>query len=310
LKTYLVTGAGGFVGSHLTERLLNRGDRVVALVRDGRATPDLGRDVIHGSVDDVSVVRRALARYDLDGVFHLAAHAKVEECRRDPLGAFESNVRGTYTLLDALSRGEPIPTVVATTDHVYGERGSDGLPAREDSPFRGGGSAYDVSKAAADIIAQSYSTRIVRCANIYGRGDRDLSRIVPSMVTDVLEGRQIRIRSDGSPIREYLHIEDAVDGYLAVMDHGRDHRAYNLGSTMDLSVMNVAVLVMDAANALGLLAYERPPIILGTRTGDISRITLNSQRAKEELGWTPKVEILDGLKDTIAWWYAERKGLT
>ena len=303
MSTYLVTGAGGFVGGHLAEALLNRGHRVLALVRDDG--PPAGCEAIRGSVEDVSVVRRAVSRYELDGVFHLAAHAKVEECRRDPLGCFESNVRGTYTLLDALSRGKPVPTVVATTDHVYGERRPGDFPSGEDDPFRGGGSAYDVSKAAADIIAQSYNTRIVRCGNIYGPGDRDLSRVVPSMVNDVLTYRPITIRSDGTPVREYLYVNDAVLGYLAVMEHGRDRRVYNLGSSPELSVRELAKLVIGAAESLGIVV-DRNPMVLGTRTGDISSIILDSRRAKNELGWRPNIAIDTGLRKTIEWWKFER----
>jgi CDP-glucose 4,6-dehydratase len=306
VKTYLVTGAGGFVGSHLAHRLHCEGHRVVALVRDDPAPKFC--ETIRGSLEDMSVMRRAVNAHTYDGIFHLAAHAKVEECRRDRLGCFESNVRGTYTLMEALEGSRGVPVVMATTDHVYGDV-PPGTVSHESDPFYGGGTAYDVSKACADLIGQMYGrmgdVRIVRCGNIFGPEDRDMSRVVPSMINDALDGRRIQIRSDGTPVREYLHVNDAVEGYMAVMTQGSLSRIYNLGGT-PLSVKELADRIALANERAGGRA-PREHDILGTRKGDIQRIVLDSDRAGVELGWAPRVTVDEGLYRTLLWWCAERK---
>lgn len=307
MSTYLVTGGAGFVGSELIRRLLNSGHRVVALARDDE--PPSRCTVIRGSVEDIDVVRRAVARYPIDGVFHLAAHAKVEECRRDVLGCFESNVRGTYILLSVLAQTPTVPVVVATTDHVYGDHKPGDAPSKESDPFVGGGSAYDISKAAADSIAmgfgQTQDVRVVRCVNIYGPGDRDMSRVVPSMVDDVTAGRAISIRSDGTPVREYLYVDDAVDAYVRAMYHGKKGQAYNIGTEVGTSVIELSQRIFDVTKVLGYRSVGAS-VILGTRTGDISQIRLDSSKAHRELGWHAATHLDRGLFKTIEWWSVRR----
>ncbi|MBV9125683.1 MAG: NAD(P)-dependent oxidoreductase [Planctomycetes bacterium] len=313
MKTYLVTGATGFVGQHLCHRLLTQGNRVVTIVRDNE---DVGfRSVIkiQGSVTDVETVRRAAARYELDGVFHLAAHAKVEECSRDPMGAWESNVRGTYVVLDTLHRMYArLPIVVATSDHAYGNHHVGDRASVETDPFVGGGGVYDTSKSCADMIAQVYmgmgaDVRTVRCGNIYGPWDRDMSRAVPSFIGDVLHRRPIQIRSDGQAVREYLYIDDAIEGYIKVMGDylapglSPPRGAYNFGGKVAINVIELAEQVTRAGTRAG---YKRvgDPVILRERQGDIRQIMLDTSKAQRELLWKPKIDLSEGLDRTFFWW--------
>jgi CDP-glucose 4,6-dehydratase len=320
MKTYLVTGAAGFVGRALSLRLMQQGHRVVAIARDEE--PPKGCTVIHGSVTDPEVVRRAAARFELDGAFHLAAHAKVEECARDPLGTWESNVRGTYIFLEEMRRYSRLPIVVATSDHAYGNHHVGDDPSMEGDPFVGGGGYYDTSKSCADMIAQAYmrdgcDVRTVRCGNIYGPGDTDLSRAVPAFINDVLRNRAIEIRSDGQAVREYLYIDDAVDGYLAVAGDETSlppglqtpSGAYNFAGDAAINVIELAEQVIRAGYSCG---YGRgpEPKILRERTGDIRQIRLDTGKARHRLLWKPCVGIKEGLERTFEWWMERnRKGL-
>lgn len=303
MGNFLVTGASGFVGGALTRQLLREGNRVITVLRDGEAPR--GCEVVRGSVADPLVMSRALTKLRLDGVYHLAAHAKVEECHREPIAAFDSNVRGTYLLLE-MATGMGIPIVVATTDHVYGDRPLGSPPATEDQPFVGGG-IYDTSKACADMIALCYGqrlgadVRIVRCGNIYGPGDTDESRIVPSLMADLINERPLTIRSDGTPVREYLYIDDAVGAYAVVMSAGRAGRAYNFAGAQSLSVIGVAKAVKTVWDR-EVIPGSKEIVVLGQRTGDIRQLRLDTTRAQTELGWRPCIHLDPGLCETMDWW--------
>ncbi|HEY3188185.1 MAG TPA: NAD-dependent epimerase/dehydratase family protein, partial [Solirubrobacteraceae bacterium] len=229
----LVTGAQGFIGSWLAERLLDEGARVVTLLRDVEPdarfnTDGIAERCVHvrGDLLDYETLVRALNEHEIKAVFHLAAQTIVGTANRSPLSTFETNIRGTYTLLEA-SRGvghvgNPVErVVVASSDKAYGNH--DELPYREDFPLQPR-YPYDVSKAATDMIARSYATTygipvaVARLANVYGGGDFNWSRIVPDTARALLDGKRPVIRSDGKPERDYMYVEDAVDAYLAIAD--------------------------------------------------------------------------------------------
>lgn len=321
-KTYLITGASGFVGSELAHSLVWSNDegrvgtnRIVALVRDHEPTMPL-HDVVRGSVDDERAVKRALAMGPYDGIFHLAASAKVEVCAANPLEAWDTNVRGTYTLLECANR-LTCPIVVASSDHAYGVSG--GRKFSEDDPYVSGGGIYDVSKSCTDMIAMCYSrmadVRVVRCGNIYGPSDRDTSRLIPSILADLWAGRAPTIRSDGTAVREFLHITDAVAAYKAVLDKGQAGEAYNFAGDKAWSVSDVVRQIVDIWEEIRLGLEDRkaypslysprfmPPakkvVVLGTRKGELSRLTLNDNKAFNELGWSTKVTLKQGIGDMI-----------
>jgi CDP-glucose 4,6-dehydratase len=337
MSTFVVTGATGFIGRKLAESLAmdwieeRYKHKVVVLVRDG-APPNSATDVVRGELEDLRTCERLIAEYQPDGVFHLAAQAIVGIGKRDPFNTLESNVRGTYNLLEAFRRHrkEGSRMVVASSDKAYGELPAMASAYTEDMPLEGRG-PYDVSKTCADLIAQSYGITyglpiaIIRAGNVYGPGDDDLSRIIPSLCDDVIHMRPLTIRSDGTPIREYLHVWDVVKGYRAAYEkNDLGGRAYNLGTGVAFTVKGVAEVFFSMLEKMSreptdwmshaytrvqsvktwLWKFKDNPIeILGTRTGEIQRQVLDPARAWNELRWGPNIQLIDGLRDTFmdAW---------
>ena len=311
----LVTGAQGFVGSWLAERLLEDGARVVVPRRDEPADSRFRSDGVEARCDVVlcdltqlDTVLRVLAEHEVTRVFHLAAQTIVGTANRAPLATFESNVRGTWTLLEACRlTGGVEAVVVASSDKAYG--GHDELPYREDTPLRPVW-PYDVSKACADLIARSYAAAyglpvaVMRLANVYGGGDLNWSRIVPDTCRALARGERPVVRSDGTPERDYLHVDDAVEAYLSVaMSLERPEprgRAWNAGNDSPLAVIDVV------ERLVALSGRDVEPDVRGTGTppGEIDRQYLDSTAIRSELGWTPRVELEEGLRRTWEWYAA------
>ena len=322
-KTILVTGGQGFVGCWLVERLLELGARVVVLGRDAHPRSRFRVEgieerchAVHADVTDLDGVLRILTEYDVWAVFHLAAQAIVGVANRSPLSTLESNVRGTYTVLEAC-RARQAPAgpveriVVASSDHAYGPHAG---AFREDLALEPR-YPYDVSKGCADMIARSYAftydmpVAVTRLANIYGGGDLNWSRIVPDCARALVLERRPVIRSDGTPVRDYLYVEDAVDAYLAVaesLDAPKFRgRAWNAGPDEPSSVLELVRRLIAASGK------DVEPEIRGRGTppGEIQRLSLDSTSIRHELGWWPKWSLDDGLRATYAW-YEEALGST
>lgn len=316
-RTVLVTGAQGFVGSWLAERLLDNGAQVVALQRDVEPQARFRSDgiearcvIAQGDVTDYEAVLRVLNEHAVTAVFHLAAQAIVGVANRSPLSTFETNVRGTYVLLEACRAvgvvGEAVSEiVVASSDKAYGDH--DELPYRESFALRPR-FPYDTSKACADLIARSYAATyglpvaVTRLANVYGGGDFNWSRLVPDTARALVAGERPVIRSDGSPERDYLHVDDAVDAYLAVAaslsaDALRG-RAWNAGWGEPRSVRTVVDLLIAASGA----RVEPDVRGDGVPHGEIDRQSLDSAAIEQELGWRPKVGLEQGLSATWEWY--------
>jgi CDP-glucose 4,6-dehydratase len=308
-----VTGAYGLLGTWLVRALLERGDRVTVLRRDEPAASALALeglegdcDVVTGDVCDGELIERALADYEIDTVFHLAAQTLVGTAQRSPVATFETNVRGTWLLLDACRRLEVPRTVVAASDKAYGPH--DELPYREDFALQAR-YPYDASKAAADLIARSYfhtygtPVAVTRFANLYGGGDLNFSRLVPEAAAAAIQGRRPVIRSDGSPERDFLYVQDAVDAYMAIagaLGAGAAGEAFNAGGGEPHSVLDVVELVCRAAGT------EVEPDIRGAGTppGEIDRQFVDSTKLRELTGWEPRVALDDGLARTVDWYRA------
>jgi CDP-glucose 4,6-dehydratase len=308
-----VTGAYGLLGTWLVRALLERGDRVTVLRRDEPAASALALeglegdcDVVTGDVCDGELIERELADYEIDTVFHLAAQTLVGTAQRSPVATFETNVRGTWLLLDACRRLEVPRTVVAASDKAYGPH--DELPYREDFALQAR-YPYDASKAAADLIARSYfhtygtPVAVSRFANLYGGGDLNFSRLVPEAAAAAIQGRRPVIRSDGSPERDFLYVQDAVDAYMAIagaLGAGAAGEAFNAGGGEPHSVLDVVELVCRAAGT------EVEPDIRGAGTppGEIDRQFVDSTKLRELTGWEPRVALDDGLARTVDWYRA------
>jgi CDP-glucose 4,6-dehydratase len=313
----LVSGAHGFVGSHLARALLERGDGVRVLDRPAPRLADVGGErrsgldllgiraeveLVEADLRDAEAVATAVA--GVDSVFHLAAQTIVGVARESPLETFEVNVRGAWNVFEACRTHRVGRIVFASSDKAYGS--SPELPYREDFPLRGT-YPYDASKAAADTIARSYATAyelplaVTRFANVYGGGDLNFSRLIPETVVALLDGRPPAIRSDGSPERDFLHVDDAVSAYLAIaaaLDRGAAGEAFNAGGEQPHSVREVVELIARAADA----GVEPRFLGAGSPDGEIDRQFVDSSKLRELTGWRPEVGLDDGLRRTLEWY--------
>jgi CDP-glucose 4,6-dehydratase len=313
----LVTGAQGFIGSWLVSRLLDEGARVAVLRRDVPAESRFGIegleercDVVQGDLVDYESLVRALNEYEIGAVFHLGAQTIVGTANRSPLSTWETNIRGTYMLLEACRAvgvvGNGIErVVVASSDKAYGDH--DELPYHEDFALQPR-YPYDVSKAATDMIARSYAVTyglpvaVTRLANVYGGGDFNFSRIIPDTARALVDGDRPVIRSDGTPERDYIYAADAVDAYLAIarsLDDSAMHgRAWNAGAGQPYSVSEVV------ERLIAVSGREVTPDVQGKGTphGEIDRQFLDSSRISAELGWEPRWSLDDGLRETWSWY--------
>jgi CDP-glucose 4,6-dehydratase len=306
-----VTGAYGLLGGWLVKALLERGARTTVLRRDAVAVTALSLEgteervnVVNGDICEAGLIERALSEYEVETVFHLAAQTIVGVANRSPVSTFETNIRGTWTLLEACRRTNVGRVVVAASDKAYGAH--DELPYHEELALQPR-YPYDVSKAATDMIARSYwhtfelPVAVTRFANIYGGGDLNLSRLVPECVLAAIEGRPPVIRSDGTLERDYLYVEDAVEAYLSIWDllGGRGAgEAFNAGGDRPHSVIEVAELVCRLAGT----GVEPDVRGTGTPPGEISRQWVDSSKLRALSGWRPRVSLEEGLRRTIDWY--------
>ncbi len=312
MGSVLVTCAYGLLGSWLTKALLDGGARVTVLRRDDAPASALTLEgtearctVVRGDVRDLELLDRVLGEEEVDTVFHLAAQTIVGTAQRSPLSTWETNVRGTWVLLEACRRHEVARVVVASSDKAYGSH--DDLPYREDHELRAR-FPYDASKACADIVARSYfhsyglPVAVTRFANLYGGGDLNGSRLIPEAVGAALAGRAPVIRSDGSPERDFLYVEDAVAAYLAIAaaldGDGARGEAFNAGSGRSWAVREVVELVCRAAGS------DVAPDVRGrgTPAGEIDRQWVDPSRLRELTGWAPRVDLPDGIERTVDWY--------
>ena len=308
-----VTGATGIVGSWLCSELLDLGAHVVALVKDADPQSELIRSgniarltVVNGNLEDYRTIERAVNEHEIQTVFHLGAQAIVGAALRSPLPTFETNIRGTYNLLEAcrVHADRVQSVVIASSDKAYGDQ--DTLPYTEDSPLVGR-HPYDVSKSCADLIAQAYHRTyglpvgIARCGNIYGGGDLNWSRLVPTTVRAYFEGRSPVIRSDGSLVRDYIYVKDAVSGYIRLAEGLEyDHikgEAFNFGNEAPVTVLELVSEVQELMESQHLETE-----ILGVAEGEIHSQYLSTAKAREILNWSPSNDLRTGLVETIAWY--------
>jgi CDP-glucose 4,6-dehydratase len=313
----LVSGAHGFVGSHLARALVELGDAVRVLDRPAPRFADVGGERLSGL--DLLGIREEVELFEadlrdadtvaaavdaVDAVFHLAAQTIVGVARSSPLETFEVNVRGAWNVFEACRMHDVERVVFASSDKAYGA--SPELPYREDFPLRAA-YPYDASKAAADTIARSYANAydlplaVTRFANVYGGGDLNFSRLIPETVVAVLDGRQPVIRSDGSPERDFLHVDDAVSAYLAIagaLGDGAAGQAFNAGGERPHSVREVVELVVAAAGTGIEPDFQGD----GSPEGEIDRQFVDSSKLRELTGWRPRVGLDHGLRRTLEWY--------
>ncbi len=312
-RRVLITGCTGLLGSWLCGALMERKAEIVGLVRDAVprsllvSSGNIERIItVRGDVRDQSLLERVLAEYEIETVFHLAAQAIVGVARRDPTGTFETNIGGTWAILEAARRvNNGAQIVVASSDKAYGAH--DELPYTEEMELRGR-HPYDASKSCADLMAQSYASTyglpvaITRCGNLYGGGDLNWNRLVPGTARAALEGESPLIRSDGQLTRDYLYVEDGAGAYLTLAQALAKNpelagRAFNFGNDAPVSVLELVRAILGVAGQTDL-----EPRILNEAQDEIPAQYLDSSRAHEELGWQPEYSLRDGLERTLEWY--------
>ena len=312
-RRVFITGAAGLVGSWLVADLLAAKAQVVTLIHhpDPRShfyRSGLYRDVsiVQGNLEDYDLLEYAINKYEIDTVFHLGAQAIVGVAYRSPLNTFESNIRGTYNLLEACRQHSSLVrrVVVASSDKAYGTHTE--LPYTEDMALQGK-YPYEVSKSCADLICQMYyhtyalPVAIARCGNIYGGGDLNWSRIVPESIRCSLKGKQLEIRSDGTFVRDYIYVKDVTTAYMRLAERLDDPRvkgqAFNFGPWQPLSVLELVERIYQLMGS-GLIK----PKILNAANGEIYSQYLDYSKAQQILEWQPAYTLEQGLQETILWY--------
>jgi CDP-glucose 4,6-dehydratase len=308
----LITGATGLVGGWLVRRLLDLGADVVCLVRDWVPRSDVLQDelmsrvrIVRGDIRNQPLMERALGEYEIDVVFHLAAQTVVGVANRNPVSTLDSNIRGTWSVLEACRRSPALGAVIlASSDKAYGDQTV--LPYTETTALEGR-HPYDVSKSCADLIAQAYATTyglpvgITRCGNFYGGGDLNWNRIVPGTIRAVLRGQRPVIRSDGSPIRDYFYVEDGAAAYITLAEAVRTRselrgQAFNFSNEIQLTVLDLTRRILSA------MGSSLEPDVRADARSEIGHQWLSAAKAREQLAWTPSFDLESGLARTIPWY--------
>ena len=312
-KRVLVTGATGMVGAWVTRWLVDAGAHTVAFISDTDPQSELMRSgyinrvsVINGRLENYNDVERAINNQEIDSIIHLGAQPIVGAADRSPRHTFESNIQGTWNVLDAarVLDGLVKRIVVASSDKAYGTQTV--LPYTEDMSMNGD-HPYEVSKSCTDLITTTYArtyglpVTIARCGNIYGGGDLNWNRIVPGTFRSIIRKEQPVLRSDGTFVRDYLHVDDIVSAYLLLGEHSHEEplkgQGFNFSDETPLSVMEIYRAICHAARMPDL-----EPRILNVAAGEIKDQYLDSTRAREVLGWRATVSLSVGLEKTYRWY--------
>jgi len=311
-RPVLVTGCTGLLGSWLTDRLVRDGAIVTGLVRDNVPRTNfirLGLEkricIVRGKVEDYFLLERILNEYEIECVFHLAAQTIVTISNRLPISTFETNIKGTWNILEACRRNPTVKRiVVASSDKAYGDQNK--LPYEENSSLLGI-HPYDVSKVCADLLALSYwrtyklPVCVTRCGNLFGGGDLNFNRLIPGTIRSALLGEPPVIRSNGELKRDYFYVDDAASAYLKLaemMDElGCYGEAFNFSNEYPISVLEMTATILNLMKKTHL-----KPVIQNKAPGEIQHQYLSANKAKEVLSWRPRYNLDEGLKETIKWY--------
>jgi CDP-glucose 4,6-dehydratase len=307
-----VTGATGLVGSWLVKRLVESGADIVCLVRDWIPQSELVLTgliervkVVRGDIRDQAVLERALGEYEIDTVIHLAAQTIVTIANRNPISTFETNIAGTWNLMEACRRSPKVKQiVVASSDKAYGDQ--EDLPYREDAPLQGQ-HPYDVSKSCADLIAKTYAVSydlpvaITRCGNFYGGGDLNWNRVIPGTIRSILRGQNPVIRSDGKYVRDYFYVEDGAAAYMLLAEQlaARSElkgEAFNFSNEIQMTVSEIVNKILK------LMGSSLHAGVRNETHNEILHQYLSAEKARTQLNWSPLFALDEGLARTIEWY--------
>jgi CDP-glucose 4,6-dehydratase len=308
----LVTGATGLIGSWLIKRLNLAKADVVCIIRDWVPQSELIRSdnfekikIVNGDVRDQNFLERVLGEYEIDIVIHLAAQTIVSIANRNPISTFETNIGGTWQLLEACRRSPSVKQVViASSDKAYGDQ--DKLPYDEETPLQGQ-HPYDVSKSCADLIAHTYAETynlpvvITRCGNFYGGGDLNWNRIIPGTIRSIIRGERPVIRSDGKFIRDYFYVEDGAAAYMTLAEKLNEKpelrgEAFNFSNELQITVLELVKKILE------LMQSDLEPIVNNNVSNEIRNQYLSAKKARNLLNWQPNYTLEEGLQNTIQWY--------
>lgn len=311
-RPVLVTGATGLVGSWLTKRLLETGANVTCLIRDWVPQSELVRSgqlsqvhVVRGDICNRDLVERTLGEYEINTVFHLAAQTIVGIANRNPVSTFESNIAGTWNVMESCRRSPAVKAVVvASSDKAYGDQLR--LPYSENTPLEGR-HPYDVSKSCADLISQAYGhtysspVAVTRCGNFYGGGDLNWNRIVPGTIRSILRGERPVIRSDGQFVRDYFYVEDGAAAYILLAERLLEQgdirgQAFNFSNEIQVTVVDLVKTILGKMNS------SLEPDIRNEASNEIRHQYLSAELARTQLNWKPLFTLEEGLTKTIEWY--------
>lgn len=311
-RPVFVTGGTGLVGSWLVKRLIEAGADVVCLVRDWVPQSEMVRTgyiekvkVVRGDIRDRDMLERALGEFEIDTVIHLAAQTIVTIANRNPISTFETNIAGTWNLLEASRRSPKVKQiVVASSDKAYGDQET--LPYNEETPLQGQ-HPYDVSKSAADLITHAYAesyglpVAITRCGNFYGGGDLNWNRIIPGTIRSILRGQEPIIRSDGEYVRDYFYVEDGAAAYMLLAEQLASHpelkgQAFNFSNEIQVTVREIVDRILK------LMESNLKPRILNETSNEIRHQYLSAEKARRMLNWSPLFNLDEALVLTIDWY--------
>jgi CDP-glucose 4,6-dehydratase len=308
----LVTGATGLIGGSLVRQLTKRGADIVCLIRDWIPQSELVRSgliekvkVIRGDIRDQAMLERVLGEYEIDTVVHLAAQTIVGIANRNPVSTLETNIAGTWSLLEACRRSPAVhQVVIASSDKAYGEHTE--MPYTEAAPLQGQ-HPYDVSKSCADLIAQAYAksyqlpVAITRCGNFYGGGDLNWNRIVPGTIRSIVRNQRPVIRSDGKFVRDYFYADDGALANITLAEKLAERpelrgEAFNFSNEQQITVIELVNRI------LSLMKSNLEPEIRNEATNEIRHQYLSAEKARRLLGWQPVFTLDEGMKQTIRWY--------
>jgi len=310
-RNVFVTGCTGLLGSWLVKDLTEKGANVTGLIRDLVPKSNLNWsgfndkiNIVRGEIENYFLLERTINEYEIDTVFHLAAQTIVTIANRNPISTFESNIKGTWNVLESCRKAALVKRiVVASSDKAYGDQ--EKLPYDEDTPLEGK-HPYDVSKSCTDLLSKAYFETyklpvcITRCGNFYGGGDLNFNRIVPGTIRSVLNKEAPIIRSDGSLVRDYFYIEDGVEAYLLLAEEmeklGIQGEAFNFSNEIQITVLELVEKILK------IMKSNLKPKILRETTNEIKHQYLSAKKAREILHWKPKYTLEDGLRRTIKWY--------
>lgn len=307
----LVTGGAGFIGSAFVRLALGGGQRFSVINLDkltyagnlenlAPVAGHPGYKFVKGDICDEALVEELIVTEKPDALVHFAAESHVDRSILSPAASFETNLRGTFTLAEAVRRNKVPRYVHVSTDEVYGSL-DEPLEADEDFPLRPS-SPYSSSKAGSDLLALSYFTTF-RCPVIVTRASNNYGpyqfpeKLIPLMISNALEDKPLPIYGDGMQVRDWLYVDDHCRAILAVLEKGREGEIYNIGGSRALPNRDVVKMILAATG--------KPDSLMTTvkdRPGHDRRYALTSEKLERETGWHPQMPFEQGLAETIDWY--------